>query len=196
MVVYRCKKNKAPTVLGTPKGQRAKKLELTSPSFYHRKRKNQMLTIGANCYLLTSRNVLMPGILIGEDSRGLYEVESPNGRVYTCNPANVYDEQAGRIMLFHRRAEELANQGYKIAVRNDGTFRVYSPRKHVAEGGYIVRDNGLGYTCNCPACAKEGICKHIMGVTVLLWSKEKEARDRNWKSGATRYGNLAVAFTA
>ncbi len=155
-----------------------------------------MLTIGANCYLLTSRNVLMPGTLIGEDSKGLYEVESPNGRVYTCNPNNVYDEQAGRIMLFHRRAEELASQGYKIAVRNDGTFRVYSPHKHGANGGYVVQGNGTGYSCDCPACAKEGICKHIMGVTVLLWSKEKEARDRNWQSGATRYGNLAVAFTS
>jgi len=150
------------------------------------------LNFGANCYLLTSRDVLMPAKFLGANQDGLVEVESPNGRIYTCNPANVYGEQEGRIMLFHRRAEQLAAQGYKIALRSNGTFRVYNPRKHGVTGGYIVTASREATSCTCPAFAKEGLCKHQMGVTVLLWDKAHEAEATGKILQAETYANLAL----
>jgi len=149
------------------------------------------MNIGQSCYLLTHRDVLMPATFEGYDAKGLAEVSSPCGRVYTCNPANVFDAETGRIMLFHRRAEQLAKAGYSIKVRNDGTYRVVNVKKHGEQGGYIVSPNELGLTCTCPACEKDGICKHVMGVTVLLWEKAANADKQNWQAGFTRYSNLA-----
>lgn len=151
---------------------------------------------GTNVYLMTQRGTLMPGTFVGYTLLGtatFAQIEAPGGKIYTCAEENVLDEDAGRVLLYHRRAEQMAAEGYRIAVRNDGTFRVYQPKKHGLTGGYIVGEPATGYQhCTCPACAKDGICKHIMSVCSLLWNKAANANLRGWRAGATRYENLAV----
>lgn len=139
----------------------------------------------------------MPGKFLGEatGSNGtvLFDIEAPGGRVYTCNPTNVYEEETGKVILMHKRAEELAAQGYEIAVRNDGTFRVYNRKKHGERGGYIVRvGEHNNCSCDCPAFEKTGLCKHGMAVCSLLHNKAARAYLRGWKPGAVRYENLAA----
>ena len=155
------------------------------------------MTTGAQVYMLTSRNVLMPGTLVGETTgrsgHPLLEVESPNGKIYTTAPANVYDEQTGRIMLAHARAEQMAAQGYQIAVRNDGTYRIFQPAKHGVTGGYIVKVIDGATSCECPAHeATPGCCKHCQAVCSLLWNKAHLAEVRGWRPGQVRYERLAT----
>lgn len=149
------------------------------------------LPVGSACYLLTQKARLMPGTVTGIDPTGLVAVAAPGGRIYTCNPNNVFDQQTGSMMLMHSRAEKMAAEGYQIAVRLDRTFRVYQAKKHTANGGWIVRYQGEGLVCNCPAHEKACTCKHVMAVCSLLISRAARLQERGNVRVATRYTNVA-----
>ena len=131
------------------------------------------LKTGSDCYLLTSTGRMMPGTVSGIDGRGLVAVAAPGGRVYTCNPNNVFDREAGAIMLMHSRAEKMAAEGYEIKVRFDRTFRVFQAKRHGANGGWIVTMTDDSLTCNCPPHAKSHTCKHVMAVCSLPLSPRR-----------------------
>lgn len=149
------------------------------------------LPIGSPCYLLTHREVLMPGTVNAIESNGLVAVVSPQGKIYSCNPNNVFDKQTGAIMLMHKRAERMAQDGYLIAVRLDWSFRVYQPKKHGQTGGWVVTRQGDSLTCNCPAHDKEQTCKHVMAVCSLLLKRVQRLRNAGKNRVATRYENEA-----
>ncbi len=156
-------------------------------------RKGKEMYSGQPAFALTKKDVLMPCTVVRYTLSGLIEVATTSGKVYCFNPSNVFDEKSGTFMLYQRRAQEMALQGYQIAVRNKkGVYRVYLPEKHGVLGGYVVTAGKNSQTCNCLAYAKNAICKHVMAVCSLLWSKAAYAKVRKWKPGATRYSNLAT----
>lgn len=173
---------------------------------------------GSNVWLLTGRDVLMPAVFIGPSYRNgneFYEVQSPQGRVYSANPANVYGYHEGRAMLKQRRAEELVAQSYEVRLMSRGAYRVLCPKKHGATGGYIVRVTWDGHcSCECPDFAKsvgecrrtqsgnerricspagegEAACKHVLGLPGLLRAKASEAAIAGKAGHAQTYLELA-----
>jgi len=152
------------------------------------------LVPGSDCFLLTGRGTLMPGIVKAVDSRGLVAVASPKGQIYTCNPENVKDRQTGQIMLMHSRAEKMAQEGYEIKVRLDRTFRVFQYARHGANGGWIVTMTNDSLACNCPSYAKSCNCKHQMAVCSLLIKRAARLRAAGKTGVATRYTNLAQSI--
>ncbi len=150
---------------------------------------------GQVVFALTKRDVLMPATFVSYTLTGLMEIASKSGKVYVFNPNNVYDEQTGTYMLYYRRAQDMAAKGYRIAVRNDATFRVYEPFRHGTKGGYIVTVDENLQTCTCLAHQKNAICKHVMAVCSLLWRRAAEAREQGWKPGASRYSHLATELS-
>jgi DNA repair protein RadC len=145
--------------------------------------------------MMTSKS-LMPGILLGtryDRGNEYYQVESPTGKVYTAVPSNVYGWHEGRAILKQRRAEQLSAEGYKVEVRADGSYRVFCPRKHGADGGYIVRVNGDGDgLCDCPSVAKDGECKHTLGLSGLLISCASVAAHLGDEALASSFVDLAA----
>jgi hypothetical protein len=126
------------------------------------------------------------------DRTDLAIVEGPEGKVLTCQVANLVDEETGRGMLSQKRAERMAVEGYRIAVRLDSTFRVYNPDKHGANGGWVVsrgQDGRLG--CNCPAARRVRPCKHVLAVCMLLIRQARLMDAQGKVRVASRYGNLA-----
>ena len=153
---------------------------------------------GDKVYMLTGKGVLMPGVFVGPSlgraGLTLMDVQSPAGKVYSAAPHNVFDVETGAIMLMHRRAEQMAAEGYEIAVRLNGTFRVYQSLKHGVHGGWIVSRVGKhGLVCNCPAHAKACTCKHVMAVCSLLHKAAQRKRALGRNNIASRYANLAMA---
>lgn len=102
---------------------------------------------------------------------GLIEVVSPQGTVYTANPAHLVSEEEGATMLRIRRAEQLAAEGYDARLRADGSYRMFQPKKHGQYGGYFltIDTDGIAH-CNCPSAQKAGSanCKHALGIFGLL----------------------------
>ena len=155
---------------------------------------------GQSCFLMTGRGTLMPCTFVRWEVSNGYEfpvVASPQGKEYTGKQENLYEEETGKIMLMHRRAEAMAKEGYQIKVRLNGSFRVYQPKKHGVGGGWIVSRVGKdGLVCNCPAHAKSGgfSCKHVLAVCSLLVRAAAAKRAQGKNGVATRYENLATAI--
>lgn len=97
---------------------------------------------------------------------GLIEVISRQGTVYTVNPGHLVSAEEAGAMLRHKRAEELAAEGYDVKLRADGSYRVFQPKKHGAQGGYFVTET----SCTCPDFEKRGgqPCKHVLGLPQLI----------------------------
>lgn len=141
-----------------------------------------MLTVGSECYMETTRGTLMPAVLMSlstDPATGepLADVQAPGGKIYTCCRERLVNLREGRVALAERRAQGLQAQGYTVVRIDDETFCCRKP-----DGtGYLLRRSHTAYgewTCSCPAHAKEGLCKHSLGLDALIVAQfgEQEAR--------------------
>ena len=155
------------------------------------------MEIGEKCYLLTSKGSLMPACFVGEVNEWQAEVCSPAGDIYKCQKANLFDDLTGRLMNLQKRGENLVAMGYDVAIKPDGSFRVFHMKRHGKDGGYILRRDGERICCTCPSWnAETALCKHVLGLCSLLYAKAQQAREQGKVMQANRWELFAqrIAF--
>ncbi|SRR5258708_4324552 len=156
---------------------------------------------GANVYLMTKRGQLMPAIYIGDGEKPyLCEIASRDGIVYSVQRVNVYDEISGKLMLLQKRGERLAQDGYQVRIRKDGSFRVWHPVRHGDEknAGYILTPCSAPAQihCRCKSWDQDHGCKHSEGLAALLYAAARRATDAGRHEEAGKVARIAqrIAF--